>query len=281
MNNVLLRIKELRDTFTPSEKTIADYIVNNIKEACDMTIRDLAVKTNSSPSSLVRFCRKLGFDGYQDFNKCLLYNAASIAQEKLTIVDKAINLDDSPKSIIQKITAYNIQSLEETINFIDVDTISFCADLIKKAKKILIFGLGFSYLTAKDLYIKLLRLNLPVVSNEDYHSQLISATSSTNEDIAFIFSYSGKTKEMLNIIKKLKNNGTITIAVTRFAPSAISKLADYNLYVASVNPHFDKEAISSRLAALNIIDVLYTIYMINNYNDSLNKIANTYIEKES
>ena len=150
MNNVLLRIKELRDTFTPSEKTIADYIVNNIKEACDMTIRDLAVKTNSSPSSLVRFCRKLGFDGYQDFNKCLLYNAASIAQEKLTIVDKAINLDDSPKSIIQKITAYNIQSLEETINFIDVDTISFCADLIKKAKKILIFGLGFSYLTAKE-----------------------------------------------------------------------------------------------------------------------------------
>ena len=90
-----------------------------------------------------------------------------------------------------------------------------------------------------------------------------------------------KTKEMLNIIKKLKNNGTITIAVTRFAPSAISKLADYNLYVASVNPLFDKEAISSRLAALNIIDVLYTIYMINNYNDSLNKIANTYIEKES
>ena len=281
MNNVLLTIKELQPSFTSGEKRIADYILNNIKDACDMNIRELSAITDSSPSSIVRFCRKLGFDGFQDFGKCLLYNAASIAQNRLLMSDNAISENDSDKDIIKKITVYNRESLEETLNYLDVETISFCADLLKSAQRILLFGLGFSYLTSRDLYMKLLRLNLPAVSNEDYHSQLICANNSTERDLAFIFSYSGKTKEMLNILKILKNNGTTVIAITRFTPSAISKQADHNLYVASVNPLFDKEAISSRLAALNIIDILYTIYIMKNYKESINKIANTYIEKES
>lgn len=281
MNNVLLRIKEMRLALTPCEKLVADYILNNVKDACGMNIRELSAMTNTSPSSIVRFCRKLGFDGFQDFSKSLLYNAAAIAQDRLVLKENTITKEDDVKSIVKKISTYNREALEETQSLIDVDTISYCAELLRSAHKILLFGLGFSYLSAKDLYLKLLRLDLPVVCNEDYHAQMISANNSTDKDLAIIFSYSGKTKEMLKLLKILKNNTTTVIAITRFSPSMISKLADYNLYVATINPLFDKEAVASRIATLNIIDIMYTIYIIRNYNDSIKKFSNTYIEKES
>ena len=93
MNNVLLRIKEMRLALTPCEKLVADYILNNVKDACDMNIRELSAMTNTSPSSIVRFCRKLGFDGFQDFSKSLLYNAAAIAQDRLVLKENTITKD--------------------------------------------------------------------------------------------------------------------------------------------------------------------------------------------
>ena len=280
MNNVLLRIKEMRLALAPCEELVADYILNNVKDACDTNIRVLSAMTNTSPSSIVRLCRKLGFDGFQDFSKSLLYNAVAIVQDRLVLKENTITKEDDVKSIVKTISTYNRETLEETQSLIDVDTISYCAELLISAHKILLFGLSFSYLSAKDLYLKLLRLDLPVVCNEDYHAQMISANNYTDKDSAIIFSYSGKTKEMLKLLKILKNNTTTVIAITRFSPSMISKLADYNLYVATINPLFDKEAVASLIATLNIIDIMYTIYIIRNYNDSTNKLLNTCIEKE-
>lgn len=280
MNNVLLRIKEMRLALAPCEELVADYILNNVKDACDTNIRVLSAMTNTSPSSIVRLCRKLGFDGFQDFSKSLLYNAVAIVQDRLVLKENTITKEDDVKSIVKTISTYNRETLEETQSLIDVDTISYCAELLISAHKILLFGLSFSYLSAKDLYLKLLRLDLPVVCNEDYHAQMISANNYTDKDSAIIFSYSGKTKEMLKLLKILKNNTTTVIAITRFSPSMISKLAYYNLYVATINPLFDKEAVASRIATLNIIHIMYTIYIIRNYNDSTNKLLNTCIEKE-
>ena len=280
MNNVLLRIKEMRLALAPCEELVADYILNNVKDACDTNIRVLSAMTNTSPSSIVRLCRKLGFDGFQDFSKSLLYNAVAIVQDRLVLKENTITKEDDVKSIVKTISTYNRETLEETQSLIYVDTISYCAELLISAHKILLFGLSFSYLSAKDLYLKLLRLDLPVVCNEDYHAQMISANNYTDKDSAIIFSYSGKTKEMLKLLKILKNNTTTVIAITRFSPSMISKLAYYNLYVATINPLFDKEAVASRIATLNIIDIMYTIYIIRNYNDSINKLLNTCIEKE-
>lgn len=280
MNNVLLRIKEMRLALAPCEELVADYILDNVKDACDMNIRVLSAMTNTSPSSIVRLCRKLGFDGFQDFSKSLLYNAVAIVQDRLVLKENTITKEDNVKSIVKTISTYNRETLEETQSLIDVDTISYCAELLISAHKILLFGLSFSYLSAKDLYLKLLRLDLPVVCYEDYHAQMISANNYTDKDSAIIFSYSGKTKEMLKLLKILKNNTTTVIAITRFSPSMISKLAYYNLYVATINPLFDKEAVASRIATLNIIDIMYTIYIIRNYNDSINKLLNTCIEKE-
>ena len=150
MNNVLLRIKEMRLALAPWEELVADYILNNVKDACDTNIRVLSAMTNTSPSSIVRLCRKLDFDGFQDFSKSLLYNAVAIVQDRLVLKENTITKEDDVKSIVKTISTYNRETLEETQSLIDVDTISYCAELLISAHKILLFGLSFSYLSAKD-----------------------------------------------------------------------------------------------------------------------------------
>lgn len=279
MKNALLKVREFKEIMTPTEKEIADYILDNASLICSLTIREFAENTYSSPSSIVRFCKKMGFDGFNDFQKSLLYDIASENRKEDKNTSLSLKANEDISSIINKVSRGNIKIIEESKKLIDEDTIVHCASLLSSARKILLFGIGSSYYVAKDLYMKLLRLNMPVYSDEDYHTQLMRASNSSDQDVAFIFSYSGQTKEMIDCINLLKKNGTIVISVTRYTPSPISKLSDYNLYVASGEPVLKKESLASKVAMINLVDMLYTIYIVSHYKGSFNTLLKTHLDK--
>ncbi|MGN1406081.1 MAG: MurR/RpiR family transcriptional regulator [Erysipelotrichaceae bacterium] len=278
MKNALLKVREFKEIMTPTEKEIADYILENSSLICNMTIREFAENTFSSPSSIVRFCKKIGFEGFNDFQKSVLYDIAS-QNKKEENASLSLKANEDIGSIINKVSRGNIKIIEESKKLIDEDTIAHCASLLSSARKILLFGIGSSYYVAKDLYMKLLRLNMPVYSDEDYHTQLMRARNSSSDDVAFIFSYSGQTKEMIDCINLLKKNGATVVSVTRYTPSTISKLSDYNLYVASGEPVLKKENLASKVAMLNLVDMLYTIYIVSYYEGTFNTLLKTHLDK--
>ena len=100
-----------------------------------------------------------------------------------------------------------------------------------------------------------------------------------DRDVAIIFSYSGQTQEMVTCMKELKNNGTPCIAITRFAPSQVAKLADYLLYIAANESLLRNGAMSSRLAQLNVVDILYTAFASAEFEKSIRQLARTHIKK--
>ena len=139
--------------------------------------------------------------------------------------------------------------------------------------------MGASFCTAKDAYLKFLRANKLCVLNEDWHSQLLQARNATAEDVAIVLSYSGATVEMIECMKALKDNGTPTIAITRFLKSPVSDLADEKLYTASNEALFRTGAMASRISQLNIIDILYTALNNLSFDASLDQLSKTYIQK--
>ena len=138
-----------------------------------------------------------------------------------------------------------------------------------------------SLCAAKDAYLKFLRLNKPCIVNEDWHSQLLQARNAAPEDVGIVFSYSGQTQEMVECMRALKENGTPCIAITRFAPSQVAKLADHLLYIAANESLFRNGAMSSRLAQLNVVDILYTAFASAEYDHCLHQLARTHIQKPS
>ena len=63
---ILDKLMMLAD-FTDVVKSIAAYLMKNGLDVKNMSIQSLARATFSSPSTITRFCRKLGLDGYKKF----------------------------------------------------------------------------------------------------------------------------------------------------------------------------------------------------------------------
>ena len=278
MRSILLSLAELKHSASGAPAQIAAYIYSNPDSAADLNIRALANKTYTSPSSVIRLCRTLGFHGYKDFRHALLLEIASFGNQ-ISHSERELRPEDSITSIINTITQKNVQVLLDSQHILDPDVVEACVNLLRSSRSILLFGIGASLCAAKDAYLKFLRLNKPCCVSEDWHAQLLQARNASSEDAAIIFSYSGQTQEMAACMKALRENRTKCIAITRFADSQVSRLADYKLYIAANEALFRSGAMSSRLAQLNVIDILYTAFANSEYEYSLRQLAHTHIQK--
>ena len=278
MKNPMARMREMYSTMGENERAIADVFLDRPQAALGMNVRDLAAELFVSPSTVVRFCQHLGFQGYRDFRQSLIYETAMYAED-VRHVDLDITRDNSLESIVEKTTLRNVMALNETEKLLDMDTLRESVELIEKAECLLFFGIGASGTCAKDAYMKFLRVNKSCQMTEDYHAQLMLAKKSTRRDVGIIITYSGETTEMIECLHLLRQNQTPSIVITRFGKSSISRVADRILYMSAQEPLFNISACASRIAQLNVIDILYTAYVVRNYDHSMANLLKTHINK--
>lgn len=278
MKSALLRLRESRDSVSATERSVADYLLEKPEGAMDLSIHQLAEKTFSSPSTIIRMCHRIGFAGYKEFRRAVTYELA-LRKKSAEEERKEVGRDDSIENIIEKTTYKNILCLEDTKNLLDAETIQKCVDLIAKSHRVLLFGVGASLCVARDAYLKFLRLDKACIVNDDWHSQLLQACNSKSTDLGIVFSYSGETVEMVKCMQEMKHNGTPIIAITRYAPSAVAELATYNLYIAANESTFRSGAMSSRISQLNVVDVLYVSFANAEFDFCIQQLDRTHIDK--
>ena len=278
MQNVLLRLREILPSLSSTERQIAQYILENPDETTSLTVRELAGRTFSSPSSVVRICRAVGFRGYKELRHALILELATLGEHG-SHPEQDITPQDSLQQIVDKVTRKNIQCLLDTQKLLLVDELEACVELLERSRTVLLFGIGSSLCVAKDTYLKFLRIEKPCVVNEDWHSQLLQARNATAQDLGIVFSYSGQTVEMIQCMEEMRANGTPVIAVTRYYPSQVAQLADHVLYVAANESLFRNGAMSSRLSQLNVMDILYTAYANRHHEETMRCLTRTHISK--
>lgn len=279
MEVVTVRLKAYLEEATTTEKSIIHYILKDIKKASRLTVYKLAEETFTSPSSIVRLCKRNGFSGYKAFSKALVYEVATRENYKHKEI-KDIKKTDSIDQITHKVTQKNILSLEETSELLDETVLKRCLEMIDQADKLIFFGIGASLIVAKDAQLKFIRMNKLAYVSEDWHTQLLMAKHMTEKDLAIVISYSGKTKEMMTCLESLKENGARSISITKYGENPIQKLSDENLFVATYEYAFRSAAMSSRLAQLNLIDILYTGFVNKQYENAVAILEKTQMSKE-
>lgn len=278
MKSALLPLREYQDQLSPTEQAVAAKILENPEWVMDLGIHQLAEKTFTSASTITRLCHHIHFDGYRSFRNAVTYELAFRKQNQ-EIEEKKILKTDGIEEIIDKISYQNMISLEETKNLMEPEVVQKCVDLLRACHTVQLFGLGASLITARDFYLKLLRLGKPAVINDDWHSQFLQARNALPNDLGIAISYSGETREVIECMKAMKENHAPIISITRFGSSSVSDLADFNLYASSRESIFRSGAMASRISQLNIIDILYTAFANSSYEYSLNKLSKTHIQK--
>lgn len=261
--NCSLIIKQSFENMTDSEKKIAEYVLNNASEIYRLSAAELASLTDTSGASVIRFVKKIGFEGFQEFKIALAKNDV---EEKGEEVDyDYIDVKDTVREVMSKTARKNIKTIEDTLELLDEKQVEEAIDAIQKAKHIYLFGVGASALIALDFQYKLLRINKNAFMHLDSHMQLSIAAHIEAEDVAIAISYAGKTKEVYSALSKAKEKGAKCISITKYGSNPVSSIADIKLQVPSIEKDLRVGAISSRIAQLTLIDILFIGVAKNNF----------------
>ena len=270
--DIVLRIKEEYRKLTKSEKKVADYFIENYKDAINESTQSIAVATDTSPATVIRFVKTLKFDGLQQLKLAI---AADMDSQKPDITDEIIHQKDGLSEIVEKNKRNLINSIERLYALMDLELIEKSVDAIDSAKKVYLFGVGASGIVCYDINYKLSRIGKNVVFNNDIHLQLVNLNFITKEDACVCVSYSGNTKETVLVAEIAKKASAKTVGICCYGRNELSKICDITLRV----PHDERElrlgAISSRNTTLTLLDTIYLAITHRHYPDVLNDIEST------
>lgn len=256
--NGTARIRGAYSTLSKKEQRIADYILKQPEKIIHHTINQVAYDLDVAESTVFRFCQRVGFKGYQALKIALASDVVAPLQD----IHEDITETDTALEIAEKIFSTNGKTIESTRQILEGTSLEKTVELFLGARRIEFFGSGGSAVVALDAYHKFVRSGLQVSAILESHMQLMSASQLTTADVAVVISHSGASKETLDIAKLLKEKGVPMIAITNYAKSPLSKLADVSLYTVSQETAFRSEALASRIAELSLIDALFTAVMM-------------------
>ena len=264
-------IQKRMDRLTNTEKKIAVYILKNYERVLENNISELAENVGVSDASIVRFCKNIGYKGYQDFR----INAAKYILPKEKHFNPILEKNDSVETIYNKIFNSDISVLEKTLFELDIEILNKTADVIINADKIILFGSGASLLVAKDALHKLIKIGIMVYVYEDVDLQLMSSSLLSKNDVAIGVSHSGSNRNVIKCIKNAKYNGAFSIAIVGRDKSPLSKISDISIHTAYEKNIFQSESVSTRIAQLALIDAIVAVIAFKNYEFSYNSIQKT------
>ena len=252
----MLNMLKYKDDLSMAEKAVLDYLIENKSVLRNFNVEKIAEAAYTSPASVVRMCKKLGYNGFKDFKIDFILANAKVEIPEITEYKDVILTKDSNygKVVIEN----NIRILEETLKLHDAVALHKAAEIIMSARKILVFGKGSSYLVCKDLEMKLRRINKFVIAQGESHEQLIDASFINHNDVIIFISNSGTTKEIIRAALLAKENKAKIISIVKLGTSLLAELADVNLYTSSLEGEFRSAAMTSRISQLAVVDALFT-----------------------
>jgi RpiR family carbohydrate utilization transcriptional regulator len=244
--NLIRRITDNRSTLRKSEAKVADLVLASASDVISMRIVDVASKAQVSEPTVIRFCRALGFDGFQSFKLQL----AQLVGSGSVYTQFAVDDSDTVEDLRNKVFDTTVGSLLTVKDELD-------PDVLENARRVEFYGFGASGSVAADAQHKFFRLQLSTTAYTDPHIQHMSAISLGAGDVIVAISQSGQTRALLESVRLAREAGATVIGL---APEGtpLSKACSISI---TVNIEEDLQAatpVSSRIAHLVVIDVLAT-----------------------
>lgn len=254
-----------------TERKIAAYLLENFDKSLHSTLLELADGIGVSDASIVRFCKSIGYTGFQEYK----INAAMQCVPEPRLYNPSLSVDDSPAELCNKIFAIESSALEQTKQELDIKVMNEVADLLINAKRINLVGTGGSAISARDFQHKLLKIGVRAELQEDKDLQLMSASLLTENDVLFAISHSGSNLHIAETIDLAKKQNAKVVTLTMKSKNVVVEKADYPLYVVSEKTIFESESFSARLAQLAMLDCLVALMAFKNFDGSLEAMKAT------
>ena len=262
--DLMVKIRTIYNQFTKTEKKVADYILSNPRKVLFQSITELADTCGVGETSIFRFCRTVGFSGYQEFKMQFSLGLSNSGDSEASPTGN-ITREDDLQTVVKKILYKNQQALEETAVLLNCNELGRAVDLLTRANRIIFFGVGASLTAAMKASSKFLRIEPKAICVNDAHMQAMMAATMTAEDVAIVFSHSGSTRDTTAVAALAKENGASVISITRFQKSPLTEYTDIALLCGANEGPLQGGSAGADICQTFLIDLLYTEYYRRNY----------------
>ncbi|MFK9093849.1 MurR/RpiR family transcriptional regulator [Bacillus salipaludis] len=267
MNNSTFknRLQIFEYTLSTSEKKIANYVLNHVESVPFESISDLSTKIGTSPSTITRFCRKLDYRSYVEFQTLL-------KTESIKVTDY--------DNIAEKMIGYYQLTLTFSKSIFQKESPEVLVNDIENSNKIVILGIGSSGLTATEFSLRLSRMGINSIAVTDSYTMFAQSVLLNSKDLIIALSNSGETPEIIKSCKEAKKNNVKVAALTKKFNSSISETADIIFYTSDSDILDDDNFYNDQLSFLFFIDVI-TYHLLKNkkYKENYKKVLNVWKEK--
>lgn len=248
---MLTQISSAIPSLSPSEKRVAEWILEHPKEATDATLAHIAGECRTSEPTVLRFCRRLGLGGFRELGIRL---AGSLSAPG-SYVHRDVSANDTTSDAAMKVMDASIQSLVEMRTALSGMPIDEAARAMAEARQIAFAGLGASGHVARDACHKFFRLGIPCSSLLDTPMILQFASIAEPDDVLVLLSHTGRWQEFEQAATIARERGATVVAITNPESDLASEASilfpcrvveDTNVYTP----------MSSRLGQLALLDAI-------------------------
>lgn len=249
---VLRKLASMREVVGPAQRRLVDFVLEHPEEVIHLSIGELARRATVSEATVVRLFQETGHKGFPDFkirlSRSLVARPAGF--------DYNIRDDAGPAEVLTAVVHTALQALQQTHQVVPEEELRRAVALLAGARRIEFIGSGGSGVVARDGSHKFLRLGIPVSASTDGHDAAQVCAVLEPGDVVLAVSHSGETQDVVEAVQLAREAGAAVIALTRFAPSRLARMADVVLPTLSTETNHRSEGFGSRIAQLVLLDAL-------------------------
>lgn len=251
-----------------NERYIFQYIIDNIEEVPTLSSREIARRTYTSSTAVIRCIRKLGFENYNDFKLNINTYLKNYETEDIKVAQ-----DDELLELMNKMTTLNEQIIQKTKENISVDVLQKVIRKIDKAKYIDIIANNENATIAEYACTNFFKVGKIATVYQEDNKQILLGMNVPEDHVVIVITKYGDNINILRMMKTLKKRRIPVIAMTSKDNEKIKSLSKYVLDVV-----FD-QSVNNFVNLIYITSLKYIFGLI--YASLFSKHYDTTIQKES
>lgn len=235
------RIQKFKSCLTEHDKKIIGYLSEHKAIILNQSIVDLAKEIQVSPATITRFCKRIGFNSFQEM--------------KFSVGGETSDMPDTAGTFAT-IYHYYQMIIKSTQQFISEEQTNKIVSLIMDAKRVLFCGIGNSGLIANEFNSRIERMGIHSRSVTDAHGMIMETSLLDENDVLLCFSNTGETKSVVDSARLAQENNVFTVAVTNHDDTLLTKFSNEVVLISSYKYIDDEKFINSQLPGLFLLDIL-------------------------
>ena len=252
----LIRLRGLYPSLKTALRKVADVILRQPEMAIYASVNEVAAVATVSEATVMRFCRILGFKGFQDFKIAL---AREMVIPSPRFHEEMGGAGEDEVALVRTVFQTNGVALQDTLEILEIEAMKEAAQLLFTARQIMVVGVGGSGPAVTYAGNRFLLLGLRAYLCSDFYLMLMAASMLSRGDVVLAISNLGTTREIVETVDLSRERGARVMCITNNSLSPLARMCNPTLVTASREVTLPEEAVASLICQIAILDALFAL----------------------